>query len=182
MKGKDTADLARRLVQEPPAVGPKVAAVAVILLEEVPPKTLLIKRAERKGDPWSGQIAFPGGKFHEGDNSPRDTAVREAREEVGIDLETSEFLGYFGPFRTHTGNMEVVPAVFRLRNRVPVVIDAEASSYRWVELESLAPSGPQITGGVPQGGMTREVPAIKVGDYVIWGLTHRVISALLADP
>jgi len=182
MEGKGTVDLVKKLTQRPPSFGTKMAAVAVILSEEVPPKTLLIRRAEREGDPWSGQIAFPGGKFQEGDESPEQTAVREAKEEVGIDLEScSEFLGYFRPFRTHTGNMEVVPAVFRLRSSVPVTIDEEASSFQWVDLESLLSNDSRTTSRVIQGGKPRDVPAIRAGDYIIWGLTHRIISSLLTE-
>jgi 8-oxo-dGTP pyrophosphatase MutT (NUDIX family) len=182
MQNKRVVDLVRRLTAKPVVDGSKTAAIAIVLLDEAHPSTLLIKRVERSGDPWSGQIAFPGGKFQEGDNSPRDTAVRETMEEVGIDLDmSSEFLGYFRSFRTHTGNMEVVPAVFRLRRSVPVRIDEEVSSYRWVDLETLASNDSRRTIKVGQVSETMEVPAIKIDDYVIWGLTHRIISALLFD-
>jgi 8-oxo-dGTP pyrophosphatase MutT (NUDIX family) len=147
------------------------------------PRTLLIKRAERSGDPWSGQVAFPGGKFQEGDKSARDTAVRETLEEVGIDLAaTSEFLGYFRPFRTHTGSMDVVPTLFLLKGDVRVRTNDEVKSYLWVEIERLMSDEARATYTLRLRDESREVPAFRVGDYVVWGLTQRIISALLEQP
>jgi 8-oxo-dGTP pyrophosphatase MutT (NUDIX family) len=166
--------------QEPQTKGGRRAAVSVILSDRVAPKILLIKRSEREGDPWSGQIAFPGGKFQEGDGSAKSTAVREAREEVGIDLDvTSEFLGYFHRFQTHTGELDVVPVVFLLKRSVRVKTNEEATSHMWVDLEKLASGEARSMYRLDLGGETREMPAFKVGDYVIWGLTHRIISALV---
>jgi 8-oxo-dGTP pyrophosphatase MutT (NUDIX family) len=72
--------------KEPPSSSTKLASVAIMLMDDDDPKTLLIRRAEKDEDPWSGQVAFPGGKRTEGDRSLRETAVREAWEEVGVDL------------------------------------------------------------------------------------------------
>jgi 8-oxo-dGTP pyrophosphatase MutT (NUDIX family) len=184
MRGEIFSTLVGKLQsQEPQVEGPRPAAVSVMLTGRHAPKTLLIKRAERIGDPWSGQVAFPGGKFQEGDKSVRDTAVRETLEEVGVDLATcSEFLGYFRPFRTHTGNMDVVPTLFLLKGDVQVRTNDEVTSHLWVELERLMSDEAGATYILRQGGESREVPAFRVGDYVVWGLTQRIISALLEQP
>ena len=63
------------------------AAVAVVLHDEASPRVLLMKRAERHGDPWSGHISLPGGRYQASDGDLRVTAIRETREELGIDLE-----------------------------------------------------------------------------------------------
>ena len=166
--------------REPLIRGSRRAAVSVILSRKVAPRVLLIKRSEREGDPWSGQVAFPGGKFQEGDASLRATAVREAREEVGFDLDvSSEFLGYFGTFRTHTGDMEVVPSVFLLKGEVSVRVNGEATSYMWVPLEDMLSDEAKSDCEVQVGGAPRVVPAFRVGEYVIWGLTHRIILSLI---
>ena len=63
------------------------AAVALVLLDGPQGiEILLIKRAERADDPWSGQIALPGGRYDVGDRDLEATAVRETREETGVDL------------------------------------------------------------------------------------------------
>jgi len=71
--------------------------------------------------------------------------------------------------------------VFLLNNRVSLKTDEEVSSFKWVGLDVLASSESVITSQVALGSQTKEVPAIKVDDYVIWGLTHRIISMLLTD-
>ena len=165
---------------EPLAGQLRRASVAVTLDDPESPRVLLIKRAERVGDPWSGQVAFPGGKVQEGDSTLKETAIREAREEVGIDLEQdADFIGYFTPFRTHTGTLDVFPSVFLLRKRVEVRPNEEVSSYRWVKLEKLTAEQARSSYRVDEGGQTRETPALFVDGYVVWGLTHRIISSLL---
>jgi 8-oxo-dGTP pyrophosphatase MutT (NUDIX family) len=164
---------------EPPAGQLRQASVAVILENPEAPSILLIKRADRVGDPWSGQVAFPGGKAQEGDATLRETAVRETREELGIDLgREANFLGYFTSFRTHTGTLDVFPAVFLLTKEVEVVPNEEVSNYRWVRLGELMADQSRTSHRVDASGQTRETPAYLVGDYAVWGLTHRIISSL----
>lgn len=173
-------DITRKLAKDEPRVGDKkLAAVSVILSGKDSPSVLLIKRAERAGDPWSGQVAFPGGKIKEGDRSAREVATRETLEEVGIDLKaSSEFLGYFEPFATHTGTMNVVPSVYLLKREVPVRPNEEVSSYRWVDFATLLGPRSRAIHRLSFGGQEVEMPAFAVGDYVIWGLTYRIVSSL----
>jgi 8-oxo-dGTP pyrophosphatase MutT (NUDIX family) len=151
----------------------------VILRDTESPSVLLIKRAYRVDDPWSGQVAFPGGKAREEDSTLKETAIRETREEVGIDLgQDADFLGCFTPFRTHTGTLDVFPAVFLLKKDVEVRPNEEVSSYQWVKLEELTAEQGRSSHRVDEGGQTREVPALLVNGYLVWGLTHRIISSL----
>ncbi|NCO50914.1 MAG: NUDIX domain-containing protein, partial [Deltaproteobacteria bacterium] len=55
---------------------------------------LFIRRAERENDPWSGDIAFPGGGIEAQDIDCRAAAERETREEIGLSLTQKEYLGY----------------------------------------------------------------------------------------
>ena len=173
LKGKLSTD-------EPPVGQLKRASVSVALKDPGAPSVLLIKRADRVGDPWSGQVAFPGGKAQDGDRTLRETAIRETLEEVGIDLgRDADFLGYFTSFRTHTGTMDVFPAVFLLRKEVEVRGNAEVSSHRWVKLGQLIDEQSRSSYRIEAGGQTREMPALLVEGYEVWGLTHRIISSLL---
>jgi 8-oxo-dGTP pyrophosphatase MutT (NUDIX family) len=157
----------------------KIASVAVILKGSGEAQTLLIKRSERAGDPWSGQIAFPGGKSQEGDPTVKDTAAREAMEEVGVDLGRSgRFLGYYLPFRTHTGAMLVVPAVFELTEEVSVEVGQEAQSYLWVPTSSFSNGRASTTYTLRKAGGEERLPAFEIGGYVVWGLTFRIASSL----
>ncbi len=165
---------------QPPIESKRLAAVAVIVADESKPRTLLIRRAEHLDDPWSGQIAFPGGKMGGGDRSAKDTAIRETKEEVGLDLAAGAgFAGYYIPFRTHTGEMDVIPAVFLIEREVEVIPNSEVSGYKWVGLnEFLLPSSASAY-RLKARGFSRDMPAFALGDYVVWGLTHRIISSLL---
>jgi 8-oxo-dGTP pyrophosphatase MutT (NUDIX family) len=160
----------------------KLAAVSVIIAGEDRPSMLLIKRAEHSDDPWSGQVAFPGGKMGEGDRSAKETAIREAREEVGVDLAgDAEFAGYYIPFRTHTGEMDVIPAVFLLPREARVVPNREVSGYKWVPLEEFSHPHTASTYHFSSQGSSRDLPAFTIDEYVVWGLTHRIISSLLGQ-
>jgi 8-oxo-dGTP pyrophosphatase MutT (NUDIX family) len=179
--GELVARVTRNLVvREPPRKGSRFAAVSIIVRDRQVPSVLLIKRAERLGDPWSGQIAFPGGKMKSEDRTARDTAVRETMEEVGIDLNRSaEFLGYGGVATTHTGTMDVVPSVFVLKEEVEVRPNEEIASFRWVDLDDLMAPTARSTYDLSYDGRTVGTPAYAVGDYVVWGLTYRILSTML---
>jgi len=170
-----------KLQKSEPILGTvRVASVAIILDGREDPKTLLIKRANRPGDPWSGQVAFPGGKAQNKDKTVRETATREAREEVGLDLDRDgDFLGYFESFRTHTGTMDVVPSVFLLRNLGEVRPNGEVSSYRWAPLRELFSPEARTVYTLSFWNETQDMPAYRVGDYIVWGLTHRILSSLI---
>ena len=170
------------VAQEPAPRGLRFAAVSIIISNREEPKVLLIRRAERAGDPWSGQIAFPGGKKQPEDATARDTAIRETDEEVGIDLgRSATFLGYASVTTTHTGTMDVVPSVFVLTREVEVTPNEEVASYLWADLRGILSPGARSTYRFGAGGNGVELPAYAVGDYVVWGLTHRILSSVLAD-
>ena len=181
MKTKVFQTLKSKLNTDEPSVGGlRRASVSVTLKNPEKPRVLLIKRADRVGDPWSGQIAFPGGKAEKGDSTLKETAIRETREEVGIDLRVdADFLGYFMPFRTHTGTLEVVPAVFLLKREVEVHPNPEVSSFRWVTLAKLIAEESRSTNMVDTGDQTRMTPTLLVDGYAVWGLTHRIITTLI---
>lgn len=163
---------------EPKVTGTKLAGVAVIVRAREDLDVLLIQRAVKEGDPWSGQVAFPGGKRTEEDRTMWDTAIRETKEELGFDLgEAASFAGYAGLFKTHSGNMVVVPSVFVLTRRVRIKPNQEVSSFRWVGLLRLEKS--ETTRVFELNGRNEERPAFVVGDYIVWGLTYRIIDSLL---
>lgn len=175
------ARLSRNLVRDEPSPrGGRTAGVSVILKDSPVSSVLLIRRAEHQGDPWSGQIAFPGGKMQPGDRTARDAAVRETLEEVGVNLgQGADFLGYAGITATHTGSMDVVPSVFELKTDAKLVLNAEVASHRWVGIGELLAPGARGVYPLTYGGSRIEMPAFSVGDYVVWGLTYRILGALL---
>ena len=69
------------------------AAVAIIRVLSPEPQILLIERTHHPLDPWSGHLAFPGGKRDSEDFSLLDTAMRETKEEIGVDLKKQHWSG-----------------------------------------------------------------------------------------
>lgn len=162
-----------------PREGPPVAAVAIIIdPNDRGAAVLLIRRTERVGDPWSGQIAFPGGRKASSDRDFLETAMREAKEEVGIELREHELLGRLPLVQTRTRRVQVVPYVFQLKTPVAVRGNREVAESFWVLLSALA-SIPASKTEVDDEEGKLSVEAYIYDAHVIWGLTFRIISLLL---
>src|SRR4051794_30309859 len=117
------ADVRRKLGGRAPKTTPrgpdtKLAAVAALLRDPGELEVLLIKRAEQAADPWSGHMAFPGGRKDEGDRDLLATAIREAREEIGVELAERELAGRLDDVqaiaRARPVDLVIVPHVFVL--------------------------------------------------------------------
>jgi 8-oxo-dGTP pyrophosphatase MutT (NUDIX family) len=177
------AAVAEGLEQDEPIkrVERETAAVAVIFRpgtgEE---ELLLIKRADREGDPWSGDIAFPGGRVEAEDLSFSASASREAREEVGVDLAANaRFLGYMAPFQARRKGIWVVPSVFLITGAVSVERNNEVSSYMWIPLKELLAHENRLTYSLELGDDKRSFPSFNLQGHVVWGLTERILSSLV---
>ena len=77
--------------------------------------------------------------------------------------------------------MNVVPSVIELKESIEVRPNSEVASFRWVELDELLAPSARTTYGLDRGGSLDRMPAYEVGDYVVWGLTYRILSTLLED-
>ena len=172
---------ARSLVDEPVA---SRAAVAVILREEnAGIEILFIRRAESERDPWSGQVGFPGGRAEPGDADLGATARRETFEEIGMDLaEDAELLGGLDEIRAmargRAMDLKVAPFVFHLRRGQSVRLSAEVTSVHWLSLDALLGPEPHGRFEYRHGDRVDEMPCLRVGDLLIWGLTYRMFGGL----
>lgn len=164
----------------PTATDRRHAAVAVVLHESPSPRVLLMKRAERAGDPWSGHISLPGGGYHASDGDLRVTAIRETREELGIDLTAARLLGKLDPLHPMSGRsgIEVTPFLFATEVALEPVCGPEALAAFWLPLD-LAASG-ALDGTFRYPVTDAAFPAWNYEGYVIWGLTRRILDLVLA--
>ena len=165
------------------------AAVALVLLDGPPssPATgleiLLIRRAERADDPWSGQIAFPGGRYEPDDPDLLATAIRETREETGVDLTRAERLGSLDDLYPRTPTLPPVvvrPFVFALGRRLPPLVPSdEVQRAFWLPLSRLGEAGVRREITLTLRGVARTFPAYLVDDELIWGMTERILTPFI---
>lgn len=156
------------------------AAVALILYEGTAGvEALFIKRARQASDPWSGQVALPGGRREPADSDLLATAVRETREETGIELAGVEQLGALDDLYPRTPTLPPVvvrPYVFVVGARPALVPDVEVERAFWVPLGRLGEPGVRREAILTVRGVERTFPAYQLGDDVLWGMTERIIT------
>jgi 8-oxo-dGTP pyrophosphatase MutT (NUDIX family) len=160
-------------------------AAVVLILRETPGglEMLLIKRAERDDDPWSGHVALPGGREEPSDASLQATALRETKEETGLDLEhDGEILGALEPLHPQARPMAITvqPFVAALRKDSPIVTSDEVAEAFWAPLTTFTGPETATESDVKVNGTDIRVPSFRHGQYVIWGMTERIIRQLLA--
>lgn len=161
--------------------GRRLAAVAVILAP-TPASVLLIRRAERLGDPWSGQVGLPGGGFDPRDPGLLQTAVRETREEVGLDLSDAECVGSLDDVAPRTPVLPPVtvrPFVFCLPDRPALALGEEVAHAFWTALDPLRRPGALVSRTIKIRGTNRFIEGYALGPDFVWGLTERILTPLL---
>lgn len=138
-------------------------------------EVLLVKRAIKITDPWSGQIALPGGKRNSNDENLKNTAMRETLEETGIDLRIyCRFLGTMKSFRSvQKPEMKIVPFVFFQEKNQKIKLNDELVEYFWISLKDI-----QMNEDVIEF-QSKEYPAFNIHQNKIWGLTFRILQKLL---
>jgi 8-oxo-dGTP pyrophosphatase MutT (NUDIX family) len=168
------------------ASDPAHASVAIVFRERLRSvEVLLIERAEREGDPWSGHMAFPGGRFEPGDDSSRITARRETFEEVGIDLAGAEYLGRLddiaGNPRSSPTLVVAAHAFFLTQSQEFTLAAKEVQDAFWFPLADMLEETRSVEYKVAQRPDAR-YPGILVGvpdRHVVWGLTYRFLENLM---
>lgn len=167
------------------------AAVAAILRQGASgTEALFIKRAQRKGDVWSGHMAFPGGHAEAGDPDLAATAIRETREEIGLDLQRhGRLLGHLNhmdvnPMGGRTA-MLVVPFVFLLTGEPPPLqLNHEVADVLWGSLHEMFHGHSATRRDMAVGGGMQPFPGYGVRDEIVWGLTYQMVNGFFAtlDP
>ena len=129
----------------------------------------------------SGQVAFPGGRVEETDESIVEAALREAREEVGVRPADVEVLGLLTPLFVHASNYMVHPVVGAARTRPdfkpdPYEVDA-LLEVPLDELQDVTRIGSKEI--IVREGITIQAPYYDLQGHTVWGATAMMISELL---
>ena len=162
------------------------AAVAILirLVESSEPEIFFIQRAIYEGDPWSGQIAFPGGREEDDDSTLADTAIRETFEETAIDLrECAELVGVLDDLHPRSVRLPAVvvrPFVFLVAECPETLLSSEVADCFWVPLSSVLDRSVWRDATVRAGGTEMSRFAFHHRGFVIWGMTERILSGMLA--
>ncbi len=162
------------------------AAVCVVLGgPDAAPALCFIKRSERPDDPWSGQMAFPGGRVARTDATPRAAGMRETAEEVGLDLTRCRYLGALPPMpitrrgRPHLGWLQ--PFVHLCSPELPALRPqpSEVAAALWIPVAHLTSPDHRASVEIAEGTRRLVFPGVAYGGEVIWGITYRVLGSLL---
>ena len=164
------------------APGHKDAAVLVPLYRDplAAGEPLTAVFTERRADlrRHGGEISFPGGRQDHPDEDLRETALREAQEEIGLDPDGVELVGALPPVGTFVTGYRIFPFVGMIEPRQswrPQATEVEkvleftlAELVRGHEMQRL------IRKGVPI-----KTPTYTVDDHLVWGATARIVESLL---
>jgi 8-oxo-dGTP pyrophosphatase MutT (NUDIX family) len=164
--------------------GVREAAVALLIRPGEELELLLIKRAEHETDPWSGHVALPGGRRDDADEDLLRTAMRETEEEVGVPLRTGgELIGRLdevSPRHPRLPPIIIAPFIFAVPlDTTPVIDSREVEAAIWVPFSALRDESATSEILITLEGGSRAFPSLIYGDYVIWGLTHRILTRFL---
>ena len=161
------------------------ASVALVLRDGAgnSAEILFIERAEKEGDPWSGHMAFPGGRVDLPGESPEQAAVRETLEEVGLELAGAERLGRLddleGRSAGRSPGMVISAFVYHLPRPGELVKQtSEVREAFWVPVRHLVEPDRRVLRAF-HGTGSFEFPGIVVGQpdrHVVWGLTYRFLE------
>jgi 8-oxo-dGTP pyrophosphatase MutT (NUDIX family) len=157
------------------------AAVSVLLVPSPGGvDVLLIRRAARADDPWSSHMALPGGFRSHHDDDLYGTALRETREEVGIDLsQHTHFLGCLPDVSPAARDVIVRPFVFAGARPPAIVTSREVEAVTWTDVGAIARNEFPATFELEIAGTRRNFPGFRVLEHVVWGMTYRVLMDLV---
>tara|TARA_X000000368_G_C22947558_1_gene675109 strand:- start:80 stop:697 length:618 start_codon:yes stop_codon:yes gene_type:complete len=153
-------------------------------------EVLLIQRAKNENDPWSGHMAFPGGRYQNSDESILNTAVRETLEEIGFDIkkEFSNFELTRNNIIPRLSDVEtlkilekitvVTPFLFGLEKKPKIKMNKEVDQFFWVPLRFFLNSKNRKLRNFNINGQEIQLPCYFYKHKIIWGITLSMIDEI----
>lgn len=160
-----------------------MAAVAVIFRAgENSTEVLVIQRAVHERDPWSGHLAFPGGRRDPNDEGPLHTALRETQEELGLDLQAhGRVLGALDHVATAgrgVPQLVIAPFAFAVDKLPELRLDMrEVARVFWVPIGPLLSGARNTNISVTHGNRRYRMPGYDVEGQVLWGLSYQMLKS-----
>ncbi len=159
------------------------AAVAMLLREQAgETEVLLIRRAEHELDPWSGDLAFPGGGVDPTDRSSQAAAERETYEEIGLELSPQHYLGRSDDLAGAYLSIHIACFVYQLEDEVAFRLNGEVVDLFWVPFRTLLDPARNRLHDFHYRGAGRRHPVIDLSEWSdrpLWGITYRLLENFL---
>ncbi len=159
------------------------AAVAMLLRDnDGTTEVLLIKRAEQDQDPWSGDLGFPGGGIEETDASPQAAAERETREEMGVELDATNYLGQSDSLAGAYLSVHVSCFVYHVDEDIEFKPNVEVVDFFWIPFTTLLEPQRNQYHTFYYRGCDRNHPVVLLDEWSnrpLWGITYRLIDSFL---
>jgi 8-oxo-dGTP pyrophosphatase MutT (NUDIX family) len=161
------------------------AAVALVLREvDADLEVLFIRRADFEGDPWSGHLAFPGGRIDPGDLGPREAAERESAEELALDLRSARLLGRLSDVMGHAESIRVSAFVYGIAGKPVLTPNYEIREAFWTPLEHCTDASHQAIRDFSYLEKSRSLPTIRLLNDerapVLWGITYKFMDEFMS--
>ena len=162
------------------------AAVAIILHAAMTaePRVLIIERAPYDGDPWSSDLAFPGGRLEPDDADARAAAERETLEEVGLDLSAARLLGRLDDRAARILPLTVSAFVYAIHTATELLLSDEVSDAFWVPVAHLVDANRQCEHHQRGQAEIHRYPAVDLfgpEKPLLWGVTYFFLCELLGE-
>lgn len=159
--------------------GARHSAVLVLVHDGEDGPELLLTRRSWQLRSHRGEISFPGGRMDPGE-TPRDTALREAHEEVGLDPASVAVVGELTHLNTVVSRSYIVPKVAKVDRRPDLVpMTGEVERVLWVPIGELTAPGTYRSERWGAPPTDRVLHFFELDDETIWGATAYIIVDLL---
>jgi 8-oxo-dGTP pyrophosphatase MutT (NUDIX family) len=163
----------------------RMAAAVALVLREVDGdlEALFIRRAEHDGDPWSGDLAFPGGRIDPEDADAQAAAERESREELSLDLSGARRLGRISDVLGHAESIRVSAFVYGIEGDPKLVPNYEIAEAFWSPLAHSTAADRQEMRDFTYADVVSRLPTIRLLEDprapVLWGITYKFMDEFM---
>ena len=170
------------LIKLDSSIQPHQSAVLVLIYKDADTLKLLLTLRSKDLKKHSGQVSFPGGREDNSDIDLQQTALREAWEEVGLDKNHVEIIGWLSPLIIPVTGFNVHPLVAACAYKPELQINTdEVEKVVEVNIEDLAnDNNIKVKAfGTRNSNFTINAPYFDINGVEIWGATAMMISELL---